>query len=65
MKPLPDHVVIVGLLASLGIVFALVFWFARLKPAVEPPLQWRHAPAAQHHPWQPGGPAGLSGGLPS
>ena len=41
MNPLPDRTVIVGMLATLGLVFALVFWFVRLAPSTEPPLQWR------------------------
>ena len=42
MQPLPDRVVIVGLLATLGLVFALVFWSVRLNPGGgEPPLRWR------------------------
>ena len=42
MQPLPDRVVIVGLLATLGLVFALVFWTVRLNPSGgEPPLRWR------------------------
>lgn len=41
MNPLPDRVVIVGILLTIGICFALVFWTARLSPSGEPPLQWR------------------------
>ena len=41
MSPLPDRTVILGMLATLGLVFALVFWFVRLSPSTEPPLQWR------------------------
>ena len=46
MSPLPDRVVIVALVATIGLCFALAFWSVRLRPA-EPPLQWRNAPAAQ------------------
>ena len=46
MNPLPDRTVIVGMLATLGLVFALVFWYMRLAPPSEPPLQWREAPAS-------------------
>ncbi|MFY8149626.1 MAG: hypothetical protein ACOVNL_10485 [Prochlorococcaceae cyanobacterium] len=41
MNPLPDRVVIVGLIATVGLCFALVFWTVRLQAPVEPPLQWR------------------------
>ena len=41
MTPLPDRTVILGIAVTLGLVFALVFWFVRLNPAQEPPLQWR------------------------
>jgi hypothetical protein len=46
MTPLPDRVVIVALLATIGLCFALVFWTVRLRPA-PPPLQWRDRPAPQ------------------
>jgi hypothetical protein len=52
MNPLPDRVVIVGLVATLGLVFALVFWFVRLQPARELPLQWRDGQSAQLQSWQ-------------
>ena len=48
--PLADRVVIVGLIATLGVVFALVFWTVRLAPSPEGPLLWR----------QPDGRPGLS-----
>ena len=41
MNPLPDRVVILGLLITLGLCFSLVFWSVRLNPRPEPPLQWR------------------------
>ena len=44
MNPLPDRTVIVGLLATLGICFAMVFWFVKLTPANDGQLQWREAP---------------------
>ena len=44
MNPLPDRTVVIGLVATLGVVFALVFWFVRLSPSQEPPLLWREAP---------------------
>jgi len=46
MTPLPDRTVIVGLVATLGLVFALVFWFVRLQPAQEAPMLWRQQPPA-------------------
>jgi hypothetical protein len=46
MNPLPDRVVIVALVATVGVCFALVFWFVRLQPSQELPLQWREGPAA-------------------
>jgi hypothetical protein len=45
MQPLPDRVVVLVLLATVGICFALVFWTVRLQPP-QPPLQWRQGPAA-------------------
>ena len=41
MTPLPDRTVILGMLITLGLVFALVFWFVRLAPSPGPALQWR------------------------
>ncbi len=32
MQPLPDRVVVVALVATVGSCFALVFWFLRLQP---------------------------------
>lgn len=49
MNPLPDRTVIIAILATLGLVFALVFWFVRLSPSTEPPLQWRQ-PTPQTRP---------------
>jgi len=44
-EPLPDRVVIIGLLATLMLCFALVFWFVRLNPSPsQQPMQWREAP---------------------
>lgn len=45
MSPLPDRVVIVALVATIGLCFALAFWSVRLRPA-EPSLQWRSGPSA-------------------
>ncbi|MFZ9974946.1 MAG: hypothetical protein ACO3FK_11785 [Vulcanococcus sp.] len=36
MNPLPDRTVILGMLITLGLVFAVVFWFVRLAPSPEP-----------------------------
>lgn len=44
--PLEDRIVVVGLLATLGVVFALVFWTVRFAPPADGPLQWRQ-PAAE------------------
>ena len=46
MNPLPDRVVITVLAATVGICFALVFWFVRLQPSQELPMQGREGPAA-------------------
>ena len=46
MNPLPDRVVVMVLAATVGICFALVFWFVRLQPSQELPLQWREGPSA-------------------
>jgi hypothetical protein len=54
MNQLPDRVVIVSLIATLGLVFALVFWFVRLQPARELPLQWRDGQSARAPSWQSG-----------
>jgi hypothetical protein len=44
MTPLPDRVVIAGLVLSLALCFGLAFWAARHAPQA-PPLQWRETPA--------------------
>lgn len=54
VTPLPDRTVLIGLLATLGLVFALVFWSVRLAPPREPQLQWREAPAPAPAPARPG-----------
>ena len=54
MSPLPDRVLILGLLITLGVCFALVFWSVNLNPRPEHPLQWRDGPSAQVKGWQPG-----------
>ena len=35
MTPLPDRTVILGLLATVALCFALVFWFVRISPGPE------------------------------
>jgi hypothetical protein len=45
MTPLPDRAVIVGLLITIGLCFAMAFWYARLHPPMAPPLLWRNGPA--------------------
>ena len=45
MTPLPDRMVIVALLITIGLCFAMAFWYARLHPPIAPPLLWRHGPA--------------------
>ncbi|WP_398318625.1 hypothetical protein [Vulcanococcus sp.] len=62
MNPLPDRTVIIGMVATLGLVFALVFWFVRLSPSQTPPLQWRDTapaptPAVPRAPLNPGKPS--------
>ena len=65
MTPLPDRTVILGMVITLGLVFALVFWFVRLAPSPEPALQWRDSaplePKAAPAPQPPAQP-GRSGG---
>jgi energy-converting hydrogenase Eha subunit F len=65
MNPLPDRTVILGMVITLGLVFALVFWFVRLAPSPEPALQWRDSaplePKAAPAPEPPARP-GRSGG---
>jgi hypothetical protein len=53
MTPLPDRTVILGMLATLGLVFALIFWFVRLAPSTEAPLQWRESAPLQRPAPQP------------
>ncbi|MCT0198286.1 hypothetical protein KQ313_01070 [Synechococcus sp. CS-1325] len=45
MGPLSDRTVVLSIAVTLGVVFALVFWFARLNAPVESPFLWREAPA--------------------
>jgi hypothetical protein len=46
-EPLPDRIVILGLLATLMLCFALVFWSVRLAPGpLRSPLQWREPPSS-------------------
>ncbi|NQV11161.1 MAG: hypothetical protein HQ527_08375 [Cyanobacteria bacterium] len=50
MGTLPDRTVILLLAATLGLVFAMVFWFARLNGPLEPPLLWKEAPGLEAPP---------------
>ncbi len=45
MTPLPDRVVILGLLLTVALCFALAFWAAKLAPPADPPLIWRESPS--------------------
>lgn len=54
MTPLPDRVVVLGLVITVALCFALVFWSVKLNPRPEPQLQWRERPAAPAGRWQPG-----------
>ncbi|MEO1001598.1 MAG: hypothetical protein AAFX65_00630 [Cyanobacteria bacterium J06638_7] len=47
MNTLPDRVVLLALLTTIGLCFALVLWTVKLQPSPEPPLKWRDAPSAQ------------------
>ena len=47
MTPWPDRAVILALLITLGLCFALVFWSVRLNPRPEPQLQWRDGQVPQ------------------
>ena len=47
MGPLPDRTVLLLLAVTLGLVFALVFWFARLNGPVETPFLWKETPGLQ------------------
>ncbi|MFM1812191.1 MAG: hypothetical protein RLZZ336_1129 [Cyanobacteriota bacterium] len=60
MTPLPDRVVIVAIVATIGLCFALVFWTVRLQPS-EPPLRWRDGSTAlQSEPMPMSAPASSS-----
>jgi hypothetical protein len=56
MNPLPDRVVLIGLLATIGLCFALVLWSVKLQPRHDPPLQWRDAPTVRAPGWSGSGP---------
>ena len=47
MTPLPDRVVILGMLITLGLCFSLIFWSVTLNPRPEPQLQWRDRPSSK------------------
>jgi hypothetical protein len=50
MGSLSDRTVIVSLLCTLGLVFALVFWYGKLNPPPEAPLLWKEAPPSRSTP---------------
>lgn len=54
MTPLPDRVVIVAMVCTIGVCFALVLWTVKLNPRLELPMQWRDAPAAERLAWPAG-----------
>jgi len=56
MTPLPDRVVLIGLIATIGLCFALVFWTVRLQPGPGRQLQWRESPAQPSRSLPPGQP---------
>ena len=41
MPPLPDRVVLLGLILTIALCFGLVLWQVKLHPSGEPPLLWR------------------------
>jgi hypothetical protein len=46
MTPLPDRTVLLGLLGTLLLIIALVFWSVRSGPgAGQQPMLWRETPA--------------------
>jgi hypothetical protein len=47
MNPLPDRLVLIGLLVTVGLCFALVLWSVKLQPRPDAPLQWRDAPTVR------------------
>ena len=48
MKPLPDRVVILGLVATVVMCFALVFWFVKGTPSpARDPMLWRETPTGR------------------
>jgi hypothetical protein len=53
MNPLSDRAVVAALIATVGLVFALIFWTARLAPSPEGPLQWRDRAPEAHQPAPP------------
>ena len=56
MTPLPDRVVLIGLIATIGLCFALVFWTVKLQPGAQQQLQWRDSPAQPSRPMSPSRP---------
>lgn len=54
MSPFSDRVVVVALVGTVALVFALVFWTVRLAPSPEGPLQWREGAPEALPPSAPG-----------
>ncbi|MCP9772136.1 hypothetical protein KBY66_05805 [Synechococcus sp. Tobar12-5m-g] len=47
MGPLPDRTALLAIAVTFGLVFALVFWYARLNGPVETPFLWKESPALE------------------
>jgi hypothetical protein len=47
MGPLSDRTSLLAITITLGLVFALVFWYARLNGPVEKPFLWKDSPALE------------------
>lgn len=44
MQPASDRTVLISLLITIGLVFALIVWFVKLTPDPGAPLLWRDGP---------------------
>lgn len=63
MNPLPDRVVVLGLLITIAACFALVFWSVKLSPRQPDALRWRDEPPVQAVPRPAETPTARRGGL--
>ena len=45
MQPASDRTVLISLLITIGLVFALIVWFVKLTPNPSAPLLWRDGPS--------------------